>query len=313
MIKNIPDSNDFKILAQECFFKAFDMIFSIHREWYYSVTIEKEGYFEQSEHLEYNDVTLRTSLIVLHQGVEYYLKYYVAKKSPLFLLDKQPSELPYIPHKSDKDFNELNMISGDNLISIYCGLSEKTEDELTKICSNYDKLRIQRNIVTHSISSEKTSIKLILENFLFFNKVFNNENWFSFLKRMYRSNPIFGIDDSELEESDFHLNLDFVEKHIDKNLLQKEIDKVDTKSRRYLCPKCAYQISRYEYYPEISKWAFLKPNEPNSKKVFCLVCEKESTILREDCKIEDCKGNVTHENTCLTCYNGGVNKSRVEK
>lgn len=313
MIKNIPNSNDFKILAQECCFKAFDMIFSLHREWYYSVVMEKEDYFEQKEYIEYNDVTLRTSLIVLHQGVEYYLKYYVAKKSPLFLLDKQPAELPYLPSKKNKDFNELNMISGDNLISIYCGLSEKTEDALKEICKEYEKLRIQRNIVTHSISSEKTSIKIILENFLFFNKVFNDKNWFSFLKEMYRKNPIFGIDDMELEESDFHLNLDFVEKHISKNLFQKEIDNVDIKSRRYLCPECAYQISRHEFYPEISKWAFLKPNESSSKKIVCLVCEKESLIERTKCKKADCKGDVIYEDTCLSCYNGDLHNLRTEE
>lgn len=313
MIKNIPDSDDFKVLAQECFFKAFDMIFLLHREWYYSVIMEKEDYFEQNEYFEYNGVTLRTSLIVLHQGVEYYLKYYVAKKSPLFLLDKQPAELPYTPNKRDKDFNQLNMISGDNLISIYCGLSEKAKRELKDICINYDELRVQRNTVTHSISSKTITIDLILKYFLFFHGVFNDENWFSFLKRMYLKNPIFGIDDQEVEISDFHLNLDFVEKHIGKNLLQKEIDNVDIKNRRYLCPKCAYQISRNEHYPEMSKWAFLTPNKPDSKKVLCLVCEEESTIRRENCEKEDCKGNVIHENNCLTCYNGELKKSKLEK
>jgi hypothetical protein len=311
MIKNIPNPEDFHILAKECFFKSFDMTFSLYREYYYSCISEgKEDLYAEADFLNHNDITLRTSLIVLHQGVEYYLKYFTAKKSPLFLLDKSPAELPLLPDSKDKDFNELNTISGDNLISIFCGLSEKNKDELTKICSEYNELKKQRNLVVHSISDKKTDLKIILNNFLFFHRQFNEKNWFHFLKEMYAQNPIFGIDDSELEEADFYMILDFVEKNIGKNSLQKEIESVDIKKRRYLCPLCSSQISRYEYYPDISKWAFLNPNTPNSKKLLCLNCEKETEIERKKCGKDNCKGNVIYDNTCMTCYNGELSKIR---
>lgn len=311
MIKNIPNPEDFGILAKECFFKSFDMIFSLYREYFYScISEEKQELYEESDFLKYNDITLRTSLIVLHQGVEYYLKYFTAKKSPLFLLDKTPAELPLMPHKTDKDFNELNTISGDDLISIFCGLSEKSKEELEKICSQFNELKKQRNLVVHSISDKKIDPEIILKKFLFFHKQFNNQNWFTFLKEMYSQNPIFGIDDNELEEADFYMILDFVEKSIGKNTLQKEIEIVDVKNRRYLCPECSYQISRYEFYPDISKWAFLKPNTPDSKTLICLNCEKESDIERVNCEQDKCKGNVIYENICMSCYNGQLSKKR---
>jgi hypothetical protein len=83
----------------------------------------------------------------------------------------------------------------------------------------------------------------------------------------------------------------------------------DKKQRRYICPNC-YAIAFRETYVRsglqysIPRLAQLTPNHADSNSVYCIVCDKSSLVVREDCFVEDCPGNVIDgelHDICLTC------------
>ena len=95
-----------------------------------------------------------------------------------------------------------------------------------------------------------------------------------------------------------------------------EVDKYfnfNKKQRRYICPVCYEEAFSEDFVhtglsDRIPKLAQLKPNRPTSTSVYCIVCNEDSIVAREDCS---CRGNVIKieegyeiekgYGRCLTC------------
>jgi hypothetical protein len=98
-----------------------------------------------------------------------------------------------------------------------------------------------------------------------------------------------------------------------------EVDKYfnfNKKQRRYICPVCYEEAFSEDFVhiglsDRIPKLAQLKPNEPSSTSVHCIVCNKSSVVVRKKCSVKGCKGNVIKieegyeieegYGRCLTC------------
>lgn len=104
MIKNLPTSENFKLLARECLIQTINNLYQIIEGYNFS---KKEGVIEfaESEIWNYHKGDLRTCLILVHQGFELYLKSKICDESPLLLLETSKSDWPTNPNSADKDFN----------------------------------------------------------------------------------------------------------------------------------------------------------------------------------------------------------------
>lgn len=70
------------------------------------------------------------------------------------------------------------------------------------------------------------------------------------------------------------------------------------RQRRYLCPECASSCSDVGLEFNLAQ---LRPNSPTSTNIYCICCDSNTEVLRDDCTHSDCLGNVIYEDQCLTC------------
>ena len=302
MIKNIPQDIEFEQLALDCITKSFEMLYSIGWD-YKNLTTD----VNEEEYWKHNDITVRTSLIVLFQGVEYLMKMKITEKSALLLIENNRSDWSTIPGKRDKNFDELITISGENLLSVFCAITNDNF-KLDEFAPKFEELRKKRNKLVHSTGVNGLDYKYIIKEILFILSIFYfDEKWIELLREKFVSEPTFGHWDSDVELASYHQTLDFVKHSLTKSEINKYIP-YDIKSRRYFCPYCTYWLTKEEE-PEV-KWGFLTPNTADSTKIHCLVCDKEHDVSRDQCQPEDpedeCKGNVLSneyiDKQCLTCY-----------
>ena len=114
MIRNIPTHQEFENLGIQCISKAFEMLFAVgdkYADLSMDETIGEE--VTQEDYWKHNEITVRTSLIVLFQGIEYLMKMEVAKESALLLLENNRTDWPTLPSKNDKDYDQLSLLYSD--------------------------------------------------------------------------------------------------------------------------------------------------------------------------------------------------------
>lgn len=89
MITRLPTYKDFEDVSKQCLTQAFNLLYKVYDEYdeYDDEVIRAEVSLEQI--WTHNSGTIRTSLILLHQGIETYMKSAICKTTPLLLIEKQ--------------------------------------------------------------------------------------------------------------------------------------------------------------------------------------------------------------------------------
>lgn len=303
MITNLPTHKDFEIVSKQCLTQAFNLLFKVWENYkeYDDDVIMSEVSIEQI--WEHNSGTIRTALILLHQGIETYLKSAICKTTPLLLIEKPRADWPTLPSKADKDFDSLYTISGEALLTTFCAISKnKVSKDFIEFI---EFVRQKRNGAIHGVNKTSISSEELLDNILnAYTYCFGKDAWFLETRGFNFENPLFGYFDWDIEYAIAYKHLDFALDILGKKKLNKYL-KSEILGRSYFCPECKRTIDGDYGYLE-SKWAFLKPNKPDSTNIHCVNCNAEFNVIRKQCKEEDCKGNVIHEydgeETCLNCF-----------
>jgi hypothetical protein len=304
MIKNLPTFQDFEDVSKQCLTQAFNLLYKVYENYneYNDDAIREEVTLEQI--WKHNSGTIRTSLIILHQGIETYMKAAICKTTPLLLIEKTRTDWPSLPSRADKEFDSLYTISGEALLTTFCAVPIDitiTEEFIQFI----ESVRQKRNEAIHGANKISISAKELIDNILkAYTFCFGKDAWFLESGNYNFKNPLFGYFDWGFEYASSYLYLDFALDMLGKKILNKYL-KTDITGRAYFCPECKRTIDGDYGYLE-SKWAFLKPNKPDSTNLHCVNCGIEFNVIRKDCFKSDCKGNVIHdyggEITCLTCF-----------
>ena len=123
MIKNLPTHTDFENVSKQCLTQSFNLLYKVYENYseYDDDIIREEVSLEQI--WEHNLGTIRTSLILLHQGIETYMKSAICKTTPLLLIEKTRTDWPTLPSRTDKEFDSLYTISGEALLTTFCAVS----------------------------------------------------------------------------------------------------------------------------------------------------------------------------------------------
>ncbi|WP_428663469.1 hypothetical protein [Runella sp.] len=309
MITGIPTSDDYKAIGIECLLQAYTNIYEVDT----SKTMKN---VPRREMWGYHAIVVRTSIVLVHQGIESLLKAKIAETTPLLLIDQKRGDWKTMPNSSEQNFSDLYTISGEDLIRTYyaCIIPGSVSEEFQ---AHFETVRIARNRIVHGVGGKLLSpdevLKLILWTFTY---LFGQDGFWACFKAKFDNHPGHDANADEIEEVEAFLydNLDYLEFVLSKRELNRHFI-IDITKRRYFCPECVGGniIKMGIDGPiEASKWAFLSPNEPTSTAVYCLSCDQTSEVKREDCnqiiKGKQCKGNVLYieneaEETslCLTC------------
>ncbi|MEO6175665.1 MAG: hypothetical protein ABIP27_10995 [Flavobacterium circumlabens] len=313
MIKDIPNSIEYQNVGTECLLQAYDNICNVDNALSPETPREKIW--------NYNQIVLRTSLVLIHQGIEGLLKSEICKKSSLLLIDRKRSDWKTLPNSGDESFSDFNTIGGDDLLKTFyaCINLKDIHDDFP---THYEDIRIKRNKIVHGLGTENLNpeyvLKLILNSFTYL--LGKDSFWDSVLNKFYE-HPGFEHEDSHVEwqDSNQYMRMEYLNAFLGKGELKKHFS-VNITAREYLCPFCiekAEEITEEGIIRPDSKWAFLSPNEPNSTDMSCIICRTDFGVIRENCIKEDCKGNVKYlleddedEETwaCLTCWNEELKK-----
>lgn len=302
MILNLPTHNDFEIVSKQCLTQSFNLLYKVYENYCeYDEDVRNEVSLDQI--WEHNSGTIRTSLILLHQGIETYMKSAICKTTPLLLIEKTRTEWPTLPSRMDKEFDSLYTISGEALLTTFCAVSETSVSQ--KFIDFIESVRQKRNEAIHGASKISISAKELLDCILnAYTLCFGKDSWFIETRGFNFENPLFGYYDWDIEDAVIYKHLDFALDLLGKKKLNNYLN-LDISGRAYFCPECKRTIDGDYGYLE-SKWAFLKPNKPESNMIHCINCNSEFNIIRENCIEENCKGNVLHEydyeKKCLTCF-----------
>lgn len=305
MITNQPSAKDFEEVTFQCLTQAFNLLYKVYQDYQgYDEDVQQD--VEMNKIWMYNDGTIRTSVILLHQAVETFMKSVVCKTSPLLLIEKNRNDWPTLPNRTNKDFDSLYTISGESLLATFCAVESELEIN-EELIIFIEKIRQNRNKAIHGALKIGIKPNELIEDILkAFTYFFGKDSWFLHLSNFNFKNPLFGYYDWDIEDTLSYEFLDFADFMIGRKKLNK-FHSVNLTGRSYFCKICKDTIDEdYDYLD--SKWAFLKPNTPKSENLYCVNCNAEFNVIRESCRIENCKGNVLYydkeneENICLTCY-----------
>lgn len=301
MIKDIPISDEFDSAAKAQFDFAWDIVIS------FILTIEEAGRYaevdenDEAAFWETARQRILTSLIIAQQGVELAIKGKLVSVSPYLLIAGNPSDWPKDMDGTGVSFSDFRAIDAQDLIKVHNTTAEsKLCEEFSKL---FESLRKLRNKAMHTIDkqlnvSAQEVIVILLEVHEY---LYPNENWVATRREFLFNSPathvFFNTDDVEgLVAREFLTVFDF----LDPAQIRKFF-KVNKRQRLYLCPECKSECDRYEMIDP--KYAVLKPNEPDSKHIYCFVCDRLHSVTRENCRSGDCPGNVISDEHgyCCTC------------
>jgi hypothetical protein len=304
MITNLPSSNDYLRVAKQCLNQAFSIVYDIDKVLVHYEDVDPEDLWQ------FHLGDLSTSLILIHQGLESFLKSEICKVSPLLLIDVKRADWPTLPDSGDKEYNELYGIGAEALIRTYCSVIPEAVLS-SEVTTFVDGIRLARNKIVHGLSREYLEpeylVETVLKSYTYF---LGKDSWWLSMRESRLNNPLFGSFDTEYEEAKLVEVLNYVQGVVDKAEFKKHFS-LDMSSRNYFCPWCCTHILRVEGTRNESKWAYLTPQRtPDVTTLMCVNCQRVSSINRIRCNQEECKGNVIYEddyegeNICATC--GGI-------
>lgn len=299
MVTDLPTANDFYVSGKELLNFSWDIVskllIDLDDAEYFGLETEEvsDSYWDAAKR------RLTTALSITQQGVEFILKGKIAAISPYLLIVDPPNKWPSPNSEIPLSFSDFRTIDSQDLIRVIDTFSD-SKMESSFVCQ-FHKLRKKRNEIMHSVVKQLTiSASEVVESLLYMHKaLFPQENWAAVRIRFLDEAP-----DSELGADEYCINTVCQEISLVIKLLKpakvKEFFGIDKKQRKYICPTCYSGANRdidFEY-----KLAVLKPKGPNSKQLYCPVCDAIHQVSRQKCKRNKCLGNVLDEDgMCLTC------------
>jgi len=307
MIENIPEPSDFDRAAKASFFSAwnelmhtladFDMVFPLGED-------SKDGWAEErEEYFEHCQAELEKIISQTAQANELALKSRICEVSPfLLILGTDPK---FKITQDSIDFSELRTVDAVDLPGMVNSLcANKLSDSFN---TRYSKVRKLRNRISHQgAAGSKISpvdlVSLLCEQYadLWPEKRFLKD-WHEYLS----STRFSFFHDGKWSTAGMEM-IEMLEVFFEKATSGqiKSLTGYEKNKRRYACGNCYYNesIGNTGDGMENYRAAYLV----SETVLRCQICGGESSVLREDCKSPDCKGNVIGDNAedagmCLTC------------
>lgn len=244
-------------------------------------------------------------LALAQQGAEFLLKSRLADVSPYLLLEDSPAQWPSPKDDSEDDeivFSELKTIPARDLVpAVNKACDESLDDAFVTL---FSRLRERRNVVMHSIPSDRAEPEQLLRDILAITSFLLGEGTWLDVRRtyLYEYHPAFVVYNTDDVTDELAHELLWLKDYLKPSEFRDHLGFDPKTGRNYFCPECFFD----EYGGHIeARFAKLEPNHPDSTKIYCYICDTRFEVRRQDCPESDCKGNVIADgyspDHCLTC------------
>ncbi|AXQ22556.1 hypothetical protein BEN71_10930 [Acinetobacter wuhouensis] len=142
MIENIPEPEVFLLNSAEFLYEAFNIFIPFIDDHDPLIIFSGENDFDEDTFIEENKIKIGNMSLLIFSSIENYLKYKIALKSPLLLIEK----LSNLQWKKMK-FNDFYMHGFEDLLKLYSVIYATTEN--TQLKDGFEDLRKTRNLFVH--------------------------------------------------------------------------------------------------------------------------------------------------------------------
>ncbi len=316
MITDIPLSSDFQNAGMNLLNLAWDSTVSLLMDRIFDGYEIRANLQVDDRYWQSAQPILASSLSLVQQSMEFFLKGRIAKVSPYLLISGNPSNYPKNSHKVDTSFSDFRTIDAQDLIRVLNTVStDRLSDEFVQW---FGELRKLRNKLMHTIDktvliTDKDVLIKIMEACEY---VFSHLSWIT-IRNEYLTNSSSGYlfqDDSLVEidndevialqlghlQSEIMMVIEYLESQYSERFFGFR-----KKQHRYICLNClsVRQHGSFFEYKDIeevwNKTAQIDKSNPNA--VHCVICNGNYLIKRKKC--HNCGNNVldAQNSLCLTC------------
>jgi hypothetical protein len=304
MISEIPTSAEFHAAGLNQLYLAWHIAMQVARD--------HEEVEELHDHLDKNEAAaaateywtksqpaLANAFGLVQQAMEMALKGRIAAISPFLLIARDPKDWPGHVETRPIPFSEFRTLDAADLVKVHNTFAAAPLNNDFR--TFWENVRRDRNKLMHSVPAKTFEPADLIRSILTAAEaLFSDKRWPQVLLDMERDGAFaaYGL------SGDYDYN--HVMGQIDiaiRNLTPAEIKRFlgfDKGRRAYICPACLDRANR-DWQEEWPALAQLRSRSSGETRLYCVVCNETAEVVRINCVGPECKGNVIHEMTCLTC------------
>ena len=130
--------------------------------------------------------------MLIHQGIEGFMKSEICLISPLLLLDNKRTDWPVLPNQADKDFNDFYTVGAEGLIHTFLATRKTVVDN--HLIKHIEEIRKLRNQIIHGISKTKLNPKYLVEKIIDTYTLFKSKDeWWDTVRNIHFNSSTFWI------------------------------------------------------------------------------------------------------------------------
>ena len=241
-------------------------------------------------------------MALAHQGAEFLLKAQITRVSPFLLISGDLSKWPAHRNSISKSFADFRTVDAQDLPRLHDGVCPSPMPDVFR--DRFEELRKLRNTVMHSVDTSRPftvhdGVVAVLE---ISDALFGATSWHK-RRKAYVDGQVNHWD--PFGYSDFNPAYPFAKEtlHVVDEILEPaqviQFYGFDPKQRRYICRGC-----EETHADDRIRSCLLTPKGAATTTIVCFCCFESFKVVRRDCTVGKCKGNVLDPDDygyCLTC------------
>jgi hypothetical protein len=304
MITEIPTSDEFYAAGLNQLYLAWHVAMQVTRdheeaEEHADHFDEQEAKHAAAEYWTKSQPVLANAFGLIQQAMEMALKGRIAAISPFLLIARDPKDWPSKVDTHAVPFSEFRTLDAADLVKVHNTFAATPLD--SEFRAFWDNVRRDRNKLMHSVSAKTFEPADLIRSILTAAEaLFSKVRWPQVLLNMEAEGALaaYGF----TGDDDYNNVMAQIDLAV-RSLTPAEVKRFfgyDKKRRGYVCPKCWRNANRdwQEDWPALAQ---LRSKSPSETRLHCILCNETVEAVRVDCIEDNCKGNVVHDGTCLTC------------
>lgn len=302
MITDIPSASEFHAAGLNQLYLAWQIALRAvydHEDLVdYSEFDDDDAEAAAAEYWAKSQPALANAFGLTQQAMEMAMKGRIAAVSPYLLISRDPKDWPKGVDSGRMAFSEFRTLDAADLIKVHNSFATAPLDQAFR--QFWDQVRRDRNKIMHSVAPKAFDPAELVRTILrAASALFGDVAWPEQLAIMESEGTYaaYGLDDNA--QNAVMRQIDTAIRHLTP-AESRDYFGFDPKQRAYVCPKCYFRSNRdwQESWPKLAQF---QTKEPGSTGLHCVVCRETTDVERSNCADPDCKGDVLHEDLCLTC------------